>query len=219
MKPLIVINLKTYENGTGYKAKELALIAQEITDARNSNIIFAVQATDIYNISQSVKYPIYAQHIDAIPFGSHTGYILPESVKESGAAGTLLNHSERKITLENLEKSIKRAKDLGLIIIACADTPDEAEAIAAFSPDYIAVEPPELIGGDISISTSKPEVITETIKLVRKVNPDIKILVGAGIKTGKDVKKALELGAVGILLASGVTQAKDPKKVLEDLDI
>ncbi len=217
MKPLIVVNLKTYDTGTGKKALSLAKLAEEISISTGSRFIFCVQPADIHMISSQVKMPIYAQHIDPIDYGSNTGYILPESIKSAGAKGTLLNHAERKIDHNVLKTSISMAKDKGLKVIACADSIKEAEKISAFSPDYIAIEPPELIGGDISVSTAKPEIITGTINAVKKIDPKIKVLVGAGIKTSLDVKKSADLGAAGVLLASGVTKAKNPKKVLEDL--
>ncbi|MCK5234533.1 MAG: triose-phosphate isomerase [Candidatus Aenigmarchaeota archaeon] len=217
MKPLIVVNLKTYETGTGKKALKLAKLAEEVSISTGSKFIFCVQPADISMISSQIRIPIYAQHIDPVTYGSNTGYILPESVKSAGAKGTLLNHAERKIDHRILKNSISFAKEKGLAVIACADSVKEAREIAHFNPDYIAVEPPELIGGDISVSTSKPEIITSAIKAVEKVNPKIKVLVGAGIKTGLDVKKSAELGAAGVLLASGVTKAKNPKKVLENL--
>ncbi|MCK5452284.1 MAG: triose-phosphate isomerase [Candidatus Aenigmarchaeota archaeon] len=217
MKPLIVVNLKTYETGTGKKALKLAKLAEDVSISTGSKFIFCVQPADISIISSQVNMPVYAQHIDPVTYGSNTGYILPESVKSAGAKGTLLNHAERKIDHRILKNSISFAKEKGLTVIACADSVKEAREIAHFNPDYIAVEPPELIGGDISVSTSKPEIITGAIKAVEKVNPKIKVLVGAGIKTGLDVKKSAELGAAGVLLASGVTKAKNPKKVLENL--
>jgi len=217
MKPLIVINLKTYETGTGKKALNLAKLAEEVSISTGFKFIFCIQPTDIHMISSQTKIPIYAQHIDPVTYGSNTGYILPESVKSAGAKGTLLNHAERKIDHKILKISISIAKENGLKIIACADSVKEAKEIAHFSPDYIAIEPPELIGGDISVSTAKPQIITGTIDAVKKVDPKIKILVGAGIKTSLDVKTSAELGAAGVLLASGVTKAKSPKKVMENL--
>ncbi|NOQ37767.1 triose-phosphate isomerase, partial [archaeon] len=206
-----------YETGTSKKALNLAKLAEEVSISTGSKFIFCVQPTDIRAISSQANIPVYAQHIDPITYGSNTGYILPEAVKSSGAKGTLLNHAERKIDHNILKTSISMAKGKGLTVIACADSVKEAKEIAHFSPDYIAIEPPELIGGDISVSTAKPQIITGTIDAVKKVNPKIKVLVGAGIKTSLDVKKSAELGAAGVLLASGVTKAKSPKKVMQDL--
>ncbi len=121
--------------------------------------------------------------------------------------------------MANLEAAIRRAEEVGLMTMVCSNNPAVSAAVAALGPDYVAVEPPELIGTGIPVSKAKPEVITDTVELVRRVNPDVKVLTGgAGISTGgEDVKKALELGSVGVLLASGVTKAKDPEKAIRDL--
>ncbi|MCK5613335.1 triosephosphate isomerase, partial [Candidatus Pacearchaeota archaeon] len=168
---------------------------------------------DLSKVIDAVHIPVMAQHIDPIEFGSGTGSILPESVKSVGAEGTLLNHSEKCLERDVLKRSIERAKKVGLTTIVCAETPEEGATFLEFDPDYIAVEPPELIGGDISVSTSQPEIIENAAKLIGKE----KLLVGAGVKTGEDVKLAIQLGAKGVLLASGVTNATDPKAVLMDL--
>ena len=94
---------------------------------------------------------------------------------------------------------------------------DEARALAALNPTMIAVEPPELIGGDISVTSADPEIISATVAAVKEVNPNVRVLCGAGVKNGADVAAAIELGAEGVLLASGVTKASDPGYVLLDL--
>jgi triosephosphate isomerase len=211
--PVIIVNFKTYESATGEKAVELARIHQDVSRDAGYEIAICVQPADLYPVSREVSIPVFAQHIDSIEFGSHTGRILAESVKQAGAYGTLLNHAEKQISLDEIEKSIKRAKDTGLYTIVCADDPETAKKISSFNPDLVALEPPELIGGDVSVSSSKPEIIKKAVESVG----DDKLLVGAGVKTAEDVKKALELGAKGVLLASGVTKAKDPESVLYDL--
>ena len=210
---MIITNFKTYESATAENAVKLAKIHQETADELGADIRVAVQATDLFRVKEAVKIPVLAQHIDPVGFGSSTGYIMPEAVKSAGADGTILNHSERRLDRETLKKSIARAKEVGLITVVCAETPEEGASFLEFDPDYIAVEPPELIGGDISVSTSKPEIIEHAAKLIGSE----KLLVGAGVKNGKDVKIAIKLGAKGVLLASGVTKAKDPKAVLMDL--
>ena len=210
---MIITNFKTYESATGLKAVQLAKVHQKAADKTGVPMMVAVQATDISAVAKAVKIPVLAQHIDAVGMGGFTGSVTAEAVKAAGAKGTLLNHSERRIPREVLQKSIARAKELGLITVVCAATPEEGATFVEFNPDYIAVEPPELIGGDISVSSAKPEVIEHSAKLIGSD----KLLVGAGVKNGEDVKIALKLGAKGVLLASGVTKAKDPMGVLEDL--
>ncbi|BAA31006.1 231aa long hypothetical triosephosphate isomerase [Pyrococcus horikoshii OT3] len=216
-EPIIAINFKTYIEATGKRALEIAKAAERVYKETGVTIVVAPQLVDLRMIAENVEIPVFAQHIDPIKPGSHTGHVLPEAVKEAGAVGTLLNHSENRMILADLEAAISRAKEVGLITMVCSNNPAVSAAVAALEPDYVAVEPPELIGTGIPVSKAKPEVITNTVELVRKVNPKVKVLCGAGISTGEDVRKAIELGTVGVLLASGVTKAKDPEKAIRDL--
>ncbi|WP_460041885.1 triose-phosphate isomerase [Thermococcus atlanticus] len=216
-EPVIAINFKAYAQATGEGALRIAKAAEKVWKETGVTIVVAPQLADLYRIAQEVEIPVFAQHINPITPGSHTGHVLPEAVKEAGAAGTLLNHSENRMILADLEASIRRAEEVGLMTMVCSNNPAVSAAVAALGPDYVAVEPPELIGTGIPVSKAKPEVITNTVELVKKVNPHVKVLTGAGISTGEDVKKALELGSVGVLLASGVTKAKNPEKAIRDL--
>ncbi len=216
-EPVIAINFKTYAQVTGEGALRIAKAAEKVWKETGVTIVVAPQLADLYRIAQEVEIPVFAQHIDPITPGSHTGHVLPEAVKEAGAVGTLLNHSENRMVLADLEAAIRRAEEVGLTTMVCSNNPAVSAAVAALGPDYVAVEPPELIGTGIPVSKAKPEVITNTVELVKKVNPNVKVLTGAGISTGEDVKKALELGSVGVLLASGVTKAKNPEKAIRDL--
>ncbi len=211
--PTIIVNFKTYESATGDKALKLAKIHEKVAQETGLSFAVCVQSVDVYRIAREISIPVFAQHIDPVMYGSATGHILPEAMKAAGAFGTLLNHAERQIDEETLKKSIERAKEVGLYTVVCANTPEMGARIANYDPDLIAVEPPELIGGDISVSNARPEIITESVDLIGKG----KVLVGAGVKTGEDTKKAISLGASGVLLASGVTKADDPYAVLLDL--
>jgi triosephosphate isomerase len=215
--PILLINFKTYEQGTGKKGLDLAKQCEIVSKETGVCIAIAVQATDIQMISSQVEIPVFAQHIDPIVPGSNTGHILINSIKEAGAVGTLVNHSERKIKLISIEKIIQLAKENDLFTCVCASTPRIAGAVAALNPDCCATEPPELIGSGISVSTAKPEVITETVKIIQKINPKVVPLCGAGITNSDDVKKALELGTKGILVASGIVKAQNPKKILSEM--
>lgn len=207
------MNFKTYESATGQKALDLARVHEKVALETGADVRVAVQATDVAMIAKAVSIPVYAQHVDAVGFGGHTGYILPEAVVAAGAKGTLLNHSERRLDRKVLVESVRRAKEAGLTVVVCAKDPEEGASFLQFEPDFIAVEPPELIGGDVSVSNAQPEVIEHAAKLIGSE----KLLVGAGVKNGADVQKALELGAHGVLLASGVTTAQNPESVLMDL--
>ena len=215
--PVIVVNVKTYAEATGKKALEIAEIMDKVSRETGVSMAIAVQAADIRMISEKVSISVFSQHIDPIKPGSHTGWTLADAIKEAGAVGTLINHSEHRLKLADIDECISIAKSLNLVQIVCSNNISTSKAIAALDPDFVAVEPPELIGGDISVTTANPEIVCGTVEEVRKINKDIKILCGAGVKNGKDVEKAIELGTDGVLLASGVVKAKDKEKVLRDL--
>lgn len=217
MDSYIMLNLKTYEESTGENALKLAKICDEVAKETKANIVVIPQPADIYRISQGVGIPVYSQHIGNVKFGSNTGHILPESVKAAGATGSLINHSEIRLKLADIEANIKKLNELGMVSVVCTNNVEVTKAAAALGPDFVAIEPPELIGSGISVSKAQPEIISGSVDAVKNVNPDVKVLCGAGISTGEDVKKAIELGTCGVLLASGVVKAKDPKAVLLDL--
>lgn len=212
--PLILVNLKTYLEGTGEKALELAKKAEKVSRKMDVCIGVAPQYTDIFQLTKAVSIPIFAQHIDQIKPGSFTGHVLPEAVKEAGAIGTLINHSERRLRLSGIDAAIRRSRELDLVPVVCTNNASVSASAATLEPDFIAIEPPELIGTGISVSKAKPEIITETVELVRKVNSEVTILCGAGITKGDDVTAALKLGTKGVLVASGIVKAREPYEVL-----
>jgi triosephosphate isomerase len=214
--PLIIVNFKTYLEATGKKAVKLAKEAEKVSVETEVSIGVAPQFVDIAAVAEAVNIPVFAQHLDPVQHGSHTGHVLAESVKEAGAIGTLINHSERQLKLSDIDSIIKKTREIGLLSVVCANNPNIGAAVATLKPEIIAVEPPELIGTGISVSKAKPEVVTDTVRLVREVNPKVTILCGAGITHGEDVAAALRLGTQGVLVASGVVKAKDPYAVLRE---
>ena len=215
--PVIVLNVKTYEEATWINALKIAKLMDKIGNETGASMAIAVQATDIALCASEVSMPVFAEHIDPIKPGSHTGWTLPEAVKSAGAVGTLINHSEHKLILADIDVCITRAKELGLDHIVCSNNVATSKAIAAFSPNFVAVEPPELIGGDISVTTANPDIVSGSVEAVKKIDKNIKVLCGAGVKNGKDVAKSIELGADGVLLASGIVKAKNQEEVIRDL--
>jgi len=215
--PVIVLNVKTYEEAVGKKTIQLAKDMETVAEEMGVSMAISVMDTDIFRVADQVNVPVFAQHIDPITPGSHTGWSLPEAVKEAGAVGTLINHSEHRLILADIEWCLSRAKKLGLDQIICTNNIETSVAAAAIHPNFLAVEPPELIGGDISVTTSDPGIVSGTVDAVKKINDSVNVLCGAGVKNGKDVAKALELGSQGVLLASGVVKAKDTLSVLRDL--
>ena len=215
--PIIIVNLKTYEQGYGADGFELCKIMEEISIEHNVNLAAAVSAIDLVDYADNLKIPIFAQHVDGVNYGSNTGSILPEAVRYSGAVGTLVNHAECQMSWKKIEKTINRCKELDLTTVLCTADIESSEKGSHLNPDMLAVEPPELIGGDISVSTAKPEIISDTVEVVKKINSKISVLCGAGVKNQEDVSKAISLGSEGILLASGGVKSSEPRKVLLDL--
>lgn len=213
--PIIIINFKTYEEATGEKASRLARICGKVALKFRKRIIVSPQFTDIYRIANDAGAwtPVFAQHIDD-GIGKFTGSVSPLAVKRAGAVGTLLNHCERKLPIEEVGKRVAAAKANGLMSLCFADSMEESLKIAAFSPEMIAYEPPELVGSGISVSTARPSQITD---FVRGVTPKVRRLVGAGISNPGDVSKALELGADGWGVSSAFTKSADPEKTLTEL--
>ena len=212
--PMIIVNFKTYIESTGKRAVELAKQAEKASKETGANIIVVPQFADLSKVVEAVEIPVFAQHIDPIKPGNCTGHILAESVKEAGAVGTLINHSERQLKLSEIDAIISLTKERGLVSCVCANNPSVSAAVAAMRPTITSVEPPELIGTGISVSKAKPEIVTDTVKLVHKVDPEMTILCGAGISQAEDVSIALKLGTNGVLVASGIVKAKDPYSVL-----
>ncbi len=211
-----VVNTKAYIFGSSLL--RLARIMDEVAPSYKSKVIIAVPFTDIKEVSEVVEnIEVFAQHVDPVSKGAHTGWIPPEAIKIAGAKGSLLNHSEHRIRLDEINVSINALRELGLKSLVCADRPETTAAVATLNPDMVAMEPPELIGTGRSVSRTKPDVVVETIKKVRNVGYQGPILVGAGISTSEDVRKAVELGADGVLLASAVVRAKDPRKIIVEM--
>jgi len=212
--PIIIVNFKTYSEATGQKAIELAKNAEKASKETGASIAVAPQFVDIVRVAEEVEIPVFAQHIDPIKPGNSTGHVLAESVKETGAVGTLINHSERQLKLSDIDAIIALAREKGLISCVCANNPTVSAAAAAIGPDIVSIEPPELIGTGIAVSKAQPQVVTNTVNLVRHINSKITILCGAGISQSEDVSVALKLGTNGVLVASGIVKAKDPYSIL-----
>lgn len=215
--PVIVLNVKTYHQAIGKDVVNIAKIMEEIGKEMNVNMAIAVQSTDINRVKNEVTIPVWAEHIDPITPGSHTGWMLPEAVKDAGAKGTLINHSEHRLTLAEIDACLTRCKETKLDNIVCTNNIATSKAAAALNPQFVAVEPPELIGGEVSVTSADPDIVSGSVEAVKSVNDSIKVLCGAGVKNGDDVAKALELGSEGVLLASGIVKAKNKREVITNL--
>lgn len=213
--PIIIINLKSYIEGLGERALKLAKYSVEVHKITGVKIALAPQYVDIPKVSET-GILTFAQHVDPIRPGSYTGHITLEAIKSAGAQGTLINHSEKRLLLSDIGFLINRGRELGLITLVCADTPKTAASASVLGPDMVAIEPPELIGTGKAVSKVSPRSVIETVDIVKRVNPNVHVICGAGITTGEDVKAALQLGAEGVLVASAVVKSTNPKeKILE----
>jgi triosephosphate isomerase len=212
--PFLLINFKTYLEATGKRAVELSKQVEKVGENAGVKVGVAPQFCDLERVSATVDIPVFAQHIDSVSPGASTGHVLAESVKAAGADGTLINHSERLLRLADIDRAVQLAKQAGLRSVVCAGTARLAAAVALSEPDMVAIEPPELIGTGRAVSKENPEIVTDSVKRVRRVNQTVAILCGAGISTGDDVSAALKLGTNGILVASGIVKAKNPQEVL-----
>ncbi len=203
---ITIVNFKTYKQG-----RNVVKFAKAI-EKISRNIIVGVQASDVKEIADKTKLRVYSQHVDSFPKGRNTGFIVPEAVKADGAEGTFLNHSEHKLKFNVLNKTIERCRKIKLKTAVFAKDLKEAKRIEKLHPTFLIVEPPELVGGKISVSTAKPELIKDIAKKLK-----MNFLVGAGIHNRKDVEIAMKLGASGIAVSSVVMESRNPGRVLREL--
>ncbi|MBI4018239.1 MAG: triose-phosphate isomerase [Candidatus Aenigmarchaeota archaeon] len=215
--PVIIVNFKAYGEATGGNAVRLAQLCDAVAREHDVSIAVAPQYHDIAPVKDAVSLQVFAQHIDPVAkAGAFTGHAVAENLKEAGIVGTLINHSEKKMAEADIKKCIGIAKSVGIVSVCCAATPEETGSIAELAPDFIAIEPTELIGSGVSVSKAKPEVVTQSVDIVSARNSKVTVLCGAGITNGADISEALRLGTRGVLVASGVVKSPDPGKVLAE---
>ena len=212
---MFVINCKNYEEISGDKIIKFVKTAEKISKKYKIKIAISPPQHLIGLVSNS-SIPILAQHIDDSKVGSTTGFIIPELLKKSKVKGSLINHSEHRISSREISKLILKLKELKMISILCVKNVAEVKKYVKLNPDYIAIEPPELIGSGKAVSTEKPELIAKAANAVKSAKNSTRLLCGAGIVSGEDVSKAIELGSKGILVASGIIKAKNWDKIITD---
>ncbi|MBQ9977562.1 MAG: triose-phosphate isomerase [Clostridia bacterium] len=194
---------------------KLAQVIDKTAMKYDLDVIVTPQYTDISLLANNTeRILVFAQHMDPLPVGRGLGSVLPEAVKAAGAVGVMLNHAEKKLTLDVVQQTIARADEVGLATIVCADTVEELTAIAKLGPNLLVAEPTELIGTG---KTSDSNYVIETIKQVRDINPDIMVLQGAGISNGQDVYNTIKLGAQATGSTSGILKAADPEAMVEEM--
>ncbi len=214
MKPILLINFKTYKEGTGRNALKLAKLCR--IAEKKFQVILAVQPADIFPVSR-LGMDVIAQHVDSFEQDRHTGAILPEDIRQEGAIGTLLNHSEHKIPFSLLKKTVERCKRIGLKTFVCAASGNEAKKVASLRPFAIASEVPELIATGNSISKQRPKSVRRFVLNLKRIGDRIIPLCGAGISNAEDVKAALQLGCKGVLVSSAIVKARNQKKAILSL--
>ncbi|KPU81415.1 triosephosphate isomerase [Nitrosopumilus sp. PRT-SC01] len=212
---MFVINCKNYEEISGDKIIKFVKIAEKVSKKYKVKIAIAPPQHLIALVANS-SIPILAQHIDDSKVGSTTGFVIPELLKKSKVSGSLINHSEHRISSKEIVKLVSKLKKLKMISVLCVKNVSEARKYAKLNPNYIAIEPPELIGSGKAVSKEKPGLIIKAADAVKSAKNNTKLLCGAGIVSGEDVVKAIELGSKGILVASGIIKAKDWNKVITE---
>ena len=207
----VLVNLKAYPCDPVAVAEAAASV-----EAENAEVAIAPQTAHLEAVAET-GVQTWAQHVSPNEHGSHTGSSLAEAAADAGAVGTLLNHSENRLKLADIDGSLTAANRAGFASCVCANNPDQIRAAAALGPDAVAVEPPELIGTGTPVSKADPDIVRDAVAAAEEVDPSVDVYCGAGISTGEDVVAARDLGADGVLLASGVAKADDPAAALADL--
>jgi len=212
---MFVINCKNYEEIAGDNILKFVKTVEKVSKKYGVKIAVAPPQHLIGVVSKS-KIPIISQHVDVSKIGSTTGFVVPELLKKSGVRGSLINHSEHRISSKDVSLLVTKMRDLKMISIVCVKDVSEAKKYSKLNPDYIAIEPPELIGSGKAVSKEKPDLIIKAASAIKGANNKTKLLCGAGIVSGEDVSAAISLGSKGILVASGIVKAKNWKKIIEE---
>jgi len=205
----LIINFKNYLEISGDKALSLTKEAERVSERTDTEIILSPPQVLLAWLAKNTKLSVIAQHVDVQQPGPSTGFSIPEIVKDVGGAGSLINHSEHPINQNIIRDLIPRLHSLGLLSIVCAKDLAELRDISSMGPDYVAIEPPELIGTKKSISAEKPSLITDSFQHLKLEASRSQLICGAGINSSEDVRIAVELGSKGILAASSVIKSKN----------
>ncbi|MCL4314238.1 MAG: triose-phosphate isomerase [Candidatus Thermoplasmatota archaeon] len=211
----IIVNFKQYHESTGRSAISLISLLNHAIDFKGIETFFAVSLTDLLSASEIYGDMVIAQHVDGVDSGPYTGHVSYRTLLNMGVRKSLLNHSERKVKKEIIAKTAMLCDKAGVELILCAADIDEVKMFSSLPVPFIAYEPPDLIGGNISVSTANPDTIRDAAVVCDRA--DKALLVGAGIKVPDDARKSVELGASGILISSGVVLSREPGDALSSL--
>lgn len=219
----LVVNAKNYSEASGDSVLSLASDALSVEQEYSGRVkvFLALPAFSMQLVSKNLSgLDLLAQHLDDSVVGSTTGFLVPEIAKMCGCKGSLINHSEHRIPEDQITKIVAKLKSLDMLSVVCSRDDLEVGRHVLSDPDFIAIEPPELIGSGVAVSRARPEVISDSVKSLDKSRrPDsrTRLLCGAGIVDETDAKKAVELGSEGVLVASGVIKAKDWRAKMAEL--
>jgi triosephosphate isomerase len=206
---MIIVNTKNYKKGD-----ELLKLCKLI-ESYDVHTIVSVPAPEIYRIAAKTALNVYAQHCDSIQNEKSTGHISAFAIRTAGGSGTLINHSEKKLSLENIKEIITQCKEAHIVSIVCAQSIAEVDKIAQFKPSAIAFEDPQLVSTGKPITAYRQHDILNFVKKLK--GKPIVPLCGAGITSAKDVESAYKLGCKGVLIASAIANNKYPQELLESL--
>ncbi len=215
--PTLIINFKNYGEVLGEKSLELAKYAEKVARSTGVEVIVSPPHPMLHSVAKAVRIGVFSQKLDEGEEGKSTGSLIPESVSRAGCTGSILNHSESRIGLATIGRLLPRMRSLSLVSCVCAETLDEVSRIAELSPDFLAIEPPELIGTGISVSKARPEIITESVRRARKKDYAGRMLCGAGIVTADDAIAARKLGVQGLLVASSIVKSPSWEEKIGEL--
>lgn len=214
---VFIINFKNYPEAAGPRALKLSTEAQKAARRLSVDVVLAPPTPMLGAVAEASSLQVFSQSLSSAEAGKSTGWIVPEAVKAAGASGTLLNHSESRLRADELRALVPRARRAGLKVCVCAGSTAEAVSASKLGPEYLAIEPPELVGTGVAVSRARPEVVSGTVAAARGSGYRGMILCGAGITSREDVERAVELGVDGVLVSSAVVLAKDWGAKISDL--
>ena len=219
MKP--VIRTPYFEIGTknyvyGDKLLEYALAADAAAEKYDVDVLFICPAVEIRRVAEHTKNLIVlAPYMDTLRPGRGMADILPEGLKAAGAVGVVINHCEKPMSLPQMKATIDRARELDMLVFACADTLDEAKAIANLHPDIINPEPSAIIGGGKGVSPM--DYVKDSIAVIKAIDPEIMVEQAAGITNGQQVYDFIMAGSEAAGAASGIMNAEDPLAMIDEM--
>lgn len=213
--PYFEIGTKNYIYGD--KVLEYAIAADKAAEKYDVDVLFITSPIEIRRVVENTKNLIVlAPYMDTLRPGRGMADILPEGLKAAGAEGVVVNHCEKPMSIPQIKQTIDRARELDMLVFACADTIAEAKAIAQLHPDIINPEPTELIGGSGS-GVSDMSYVAESIKAIKEIYPDIMVEQAAGITNGEQVYQFIMAGSEAAGAASGIMNAEDPIAMIDEM--